>query len=171
MRDCQNAKMRDLLPDLLHDRLAADVRAEVQAHAASCADCRAELALLRDVQAAVARRRTPAIDTARVSAGLPPYRARSRWLATSQSWPMRVAAAVVLVAGAATLLRDRGPGMRPDTVVAAATAELSVGALADIEDNDLQSLLDGMAKLEAVTPSEPEVFVVPAVERGNRSEP
>mgnify|MGYP001149706736 CR=1 FL=1 len=32
MNDCPNAEMRDLLPDLLHDRLPVDVRGEVTAH-------------------------------------------------------------------------------------------------------------------------------------------
>ena len=172
MRDCDNAKMRDLLPDLLHDRLTVDVRAEVEAHLVSCADCRAELALLRGVQAAVAGRGTPAIDAARVSASLRPYRARSAWSAASQSWPLRAAAAVVLVAGAATLLRDGDSATRPDTVFASAhPSELSVGGLTDIPDSDLQTLLDGMGKLEAVTPAEPDVIVVPAVGRGSGTQP
>lgn len=175
MRDCENARMRDLLPDLLHDRLAADVRAEVEAHIAGCADCRAEFALLRRVQAAASAVSVPAIDASRIAAGLPRYR-RSAWSAASQSWPLRAAAAVVLVVGAATMLRDRsGPGAQPDSVIASAAGvatspaggELSVGGLNDIPDTDLQALLDAMSKLEAVTPSEPDAVVVPAVGRGS----
>ena len=47
MNDCQNAEMRDQLPDLLHERLAATERAVVMAHLDGCVDCRDELALLR----------------------------------------------------------------------------------------------------------------------------
>src|SRR4029078_419075 len=51
MNDCLNAEMRDLLPDLLHDRLAADVRAAVTAHVSACIDCREELEVLRHLPA------------------------------------------------------------------------------------------------------------------------
>ena len=42
MNDCPNAEMRDLLPDLLHERLDASPRAVVSAHVGACEDCRAE---------------------------------------------------------------------------------------------------------------------------------
>jgi len=48
MTDCPNAEMRDRLPDLLHERLEASVRAAVMAHVDECDDCRAEMALLRE---------------------------------------------------------------------------------------------------------------------------
>ena len=50
MTDCPNAEMRDRLPDLLHERLEASVRAAVTAHVDACADCRAEMALLREAR-------------------------------------------------------------------------------------------------------------------------
>ena len=49
MNDCPNSGVRDRLPDLLHDRLDASTRAMVQGHVDACADCRAELDLLRGV--------------------------------------------------------------------------------------------------------------------------
>ncbi len=48
MTDCPNAEMRDRLPDLLHERLEASVRAALIAHVEQCDDCRAEMALLRE---------------------------------------------------------------------------------------------------------------------------
>ena len=175
MNDCVNAEMRDLLPDLLNDRLGVGARAAVEAHLAGCTDCRAELELLRQVRAAASAMKVPSIDASRLSANLPPYR-RSAWRAASRSWQLRAAAAVVLLAGAASVLRDRLSQLpQPDTVLASAAtaqgAELSVGGLTDIQDKDLQALLDGMAKLEAVTTAEPDVIVVPAVERGSGSQP
>ncbi len=51
MGDCANVKIRDLLPELLHDRVSAAQRVEVRAHVDQCADCRAELELLTRARA------------------------------------------------------------------------------------------------------------------------
>ncbi len=69
MTECDNAEMRDLLPDLVHDALSAEARDRVQEHLASCDACRDELQLLRAVHAArpVAQR----IDVARIVSVLP----------------------------------------------------------------------------------------------------
>src|SRR4051812_5852797 len=100
MRDCTNGEMKDLLPDLLHDRLAAAVRAEVHAHLATCDDCRAELELLVRVQnASVA----PRIDVARIAAELPDYRPLPLWQRRVSSRVLQIAAAIVVVVGAATV--------------------------------------------------------------------
>lgn len=53
MIDCRNAEIRDRLPDLLHERLDSESRAAVVAHVEGCALCQAELALLREVRAAM----------------------------------------------------------------------------------------------------------------------
>lgn len=53
MTDCSNAEMRDRLPDLLHEQLDPSARAAVMAHVAQCADCRAELTLLREARVAL----------------------------------------------------------------------------------------------------------------------
>jgi len=163
MRDCDNVTMRDLLPDLLHDRLTAGVRADVLSHVDGCADCRAELELLRRVYAGAS---VPRVDASRIGAGLPPYRRPSVWASAARSWPLRAAAGVVLLLGTATVIRERTAN-RPDSVVATAvqSPELSVGGLTDIPESDLRALAAEMAKLEAVTSVEPEV-VVPAVGRG-----
>jgi hypothetical protein len=93
--------MRDLLPDLLHDRLPAALRVEVQTHVAGCADCRAELAILRSVVAIAV---VPRVDTTRIAAAVPPYRAMPRWRRTVVSPAFRIAAAVVLLVGGAGLI-------------------------------------------------------------------
>ena len=184
MRDCPNAEMRDLLPELLNDRLTADVRAAVQAHVDSCDDCRAELALLADVRAMA---RTPRVDTAKIVAALPARSAtRARWSVRSPLF--QVAAAVVILIGGALFLASRttrhepGAAQNPPQLavtppvvvggtVAAAEhvtppAELTVGeSLRDLSDEDLRSLLQDLDKLDAVTSSETEV-VVPAFSRG-----
>lgn len=116
MNDCSNAEIRDQLPDLLHERLDASVRAVIAAHVAECVDCRDELELLRSVHKTLIAR-TPRVDIAYVIGALPKAYApaaarpeirtvpRHRW----SDW--RVAAAVtVLVAGGSSLaLLRRSP--------------------------------------------------------------
>jgi hypothetical protein len=163
MGDCDNVTMRDQLPDLLHDRLAIGVRADVQLHVNGCVECRAELELLRSVMSGMA---APRVDSSSISAQLRPYHRPSVWASAAHSWPLRAAAGIVLLVGAASVFRDSASN-QPDSVVAvASSAELSVGGLTDIPESDLRALLEEMGKLEAVTSSEPDVVVVPAVGRG-----
>jgi len=61
MNDCQNAEMRDQLPDLLNERLDGSARAVVMAHVAACADCRDELELLRVARGTLLKA-TPRVD-------------------------------------------------------------------------------------------------------------
>ena len=50
MNNCMDTEIQEMLPDLLHGTLAADTRARVEAHVASCEQCREELAVLRTVK-------------------------------------------------------------------------------------------------------------------------
>ena len=170
MRDCENTEMRERLPDLLHGGLADDARSRVERHVASCAECARELELLRAVRASA---RAPQIDVDRIVASLPAYRPSRRassWL----SLPVRIAAAILLVAGAATLwtLSRREPTTTPvpapvasraeSTTVAAtapkprpATAQLSLSEpIADLSDNDLRDLVDVVSALDGMTSEE-----------------
>ena len=188
MRDCPNSAIRELLPDLINDRLSARERAEVHAHLNTCADCRAELQLLERVRASV--QRTP-VDVARIAAAVPAYK-RSRWRTLSTSPLLRAAAVLVIALGAALLLRRDDvqlvesvpviPGDSAPTVVAApppapttpvrpprngsvASSELAMGEMfEDLTDAELEALLQSMGSIEAVTPVETEV-VAPAVNR------
>jgi hypothetical protein len=47
MTDCPNVDVRERLPDLLQGALGPGLRAAVLAHVAQCADCAAELDVLR----------------------------------------------------------------------------------------------------------------------------
>lgn len=105
MNDCQNAEIRDQLPDLLHDRLTATHRAVVLAHVDSCAECREELELLRAARA-MFQTQTPPVDVNWVVNALPI--ARPRVVRAERRRPLwtdwRVAAAVtLLVAGGGSL--------------------------------------------------------------------
>jgi anti-sigma factor RsiW len=171
MNDCPNGELRDLLPDLLHDRLAPAERRMLEEHLRACADCRAELALLGDLRAGM--QRAPAISSASVdaiAAALPAYRAPARrgWSGRA-SW--RVAAAIVVLAagGSAVGIVQRG-GMRAgagDSVIAAGDAtvpeaprELAMagGSLSDLDEGELTMLLAEIETLDAL----PAVDVEPA---------
>jgi anti-sigma factor RsiW len=175
MTDCPNGDVRDLLPDLLHDRLAPDVRREVEAHVSGCDECRAELALLGAMRSTL--RRGPAVDVAAIGAAIPPYRAPAR-----RSWAgWRAAAAIVILAAGGTsvavLRSSDGGDVARDTASAmvaaragdslaptaepvasrpaAATAtprELALGssAVSDLDDRELSNLLNDLQTLEAL---------------------
>ena len=108
MSDCPNADIRDLLPDLLHDRLDARTRARVVAHVDGCEDCRSELELLRSLRNSLDRA-TPRVDVNRIVAALPtpasvrPAQRRRVWGARILSdW--RIAATVTFIAASGTSL-------------------------------------------------------------------
>ena len=184
MNDCPNGELRDLLPDFLHDRLNAADRAVVEAHLAGCADCRAELELLRTMRGAL--RRTPAIDVSDIVAKIPAYRAPAR-----RSWGgWRAAAAVALIAvgGTSVAIANHvgvqspsrthtvvpiqpdthqqlaqtpldSPRMNdsvpPATTVAQTSRELAAtGAVSDLSDTELSMLLDGIETLDALPPAD-----------------
>jgi len=106
MNDCQNADIRDRLPDLLNDRLTDGERAVVRAHVDGCTECRDELELLRGVhQMLVAA--TPRVNTLRIlsalpkpgeSAVVPMIQSRSTRSTRSRWADWRIAAAVTVIA-------------------------------------------------------------------------
>ena len=110
MNDCLNVEVREALPDLLNGRLSALDTATMKAHVESCADCRAELALLREARSTAPL--APTIDVARIAAALPAYggaevtvpAARER-TAISRVW--KFAAAIVLIAGGGWLALEQ----------------------------------------------------------------
>jgi len=112
--------MRDALPDLINGNLAAARTAEVEAHVASCAECAAELDLLKAVVASAPR--APELDLSRIVSALPTPTGRglllhqgggqpvgSRKPQTVWSRPLlRVAAtAAIITAGGVSLLVGR----------------------------------------------------------------
>lgn len=136
MNDCQNAEIRDQLPDLLHDRLDATRRAVVLAHVEDCADCRDELELLRSARA-MFHVGTPKVDVNWIVNALPA--AAPRALRVERRRPVwsdwRIAAAVTLLVaggGSFAVLRqqhDRVPAAMNAT--AANTAKAGVPARPD----------------------------------------
>lgn len=66
---CRTETMRDLLPLLAHDALGAGDAAEARAHVASCAECRAELALIAAAATAITTS-VPRVSTSAILAGV-----------------------------------------------------------------------------------------------------
>lgn len=167
MRDCSNGEVRDRLPELMHNRLDGETLRVVRAHVDGCSDCRAELELLAKIRGVSAARR---MDTSRIVALLPRYRAVPAWRRAVDSAPLRAAAAVVLLIGGYALIgRDeRGGAGEPAPQVQTATApvatahELAVGdSFTDLSDSDLAAVIDEIGKLEAVTPETTDEPVLP----------
>jgi len=119
MTDCPNGEIRDMLPDLLHDRLDATTRASVEQHLASCDDCRAELALLRDLRSTI--RRAPAVDAAAIAAAIPAYRAPARQRSWT-GWRAAAAIAAITVGGTSIALISRQQATSHTAEVAISTA-------------------------------------------------
>ena len=71
MSDCMNTEVRDALPDLVHGRLDQLNTATMKAHVESCADCRAELALLKAVRESAPL--VPPLNLERMSAAIGNY--------------------------------------------------------------------------------------------------
>ena len=69
MSDCDRTPLHEWIPDFVHGTLDAAQRAEVEAHLATCAEARAELALVREARDAIVRR-TPVVDPAAVVAAV-----------------------------------------------------------------------------------------------------
>lgn len=102
MIECPNGDVRDLLPDLVHERLDAAERNRVEAHVADCEACTSEVRLLERIRASAERYGGVPVNVERVVGALPRRgrigRTGHRW---SRSVGLRIAAGImVLVAGA-----------------------------------------------------------------------
>jgi Putative zinc-finger len=102
MSECTNGDMRDLLPELVNVKLAADEQVQVESHVASCPECSAELALLRSLRPALMS--APDVDTRRIAAAVRAQtsavrRPDARSTLTIR-WRMAIAAAAVLAVSA-----------------------------------------------------------------------
>jgi anti-sigma factor RsiW len=122
MNKCTELDIKEMLPDLLHGRLAADARAQVEAHIAGCEDCTEELEVLRTVKSAAVF--IPAIEVDQVVRQIPPYRtivsaaqapARPRIV----SWLVAASLAVLVLGGGSLLMIQKSPIVAPVAPVAA----------------------------------------------------
>jgi len=107
MNRCSDSDIQELLPDLLHGTLAANARGRVEAHLATCGECREELDVLRTIKTAAVF--APRIDVDRVVRQIPPYRTivpvTERPVRTrAVSWLVAATMAIVVIGGGSLVL-------------------------------------------------------------------
>jgi hypothetical protein len=110
MNECTENEIQEMLPDLLHGTLGADARARVEAHVASCGQCREELEVLRTVKSAAVF--APVINIDRVVRQIPPYQTIvpvvERPAATrAVSWLVAASLAIAVLGGGSLILARR----------------------------------------------------------------
>lgn len=175
MNDCQDVEVRESLPELAHDALPEHDAARVREHLADCADCAAELAIIRAAIAAAEAssgmsRVVAHVDVARIAAAIPPYR-RSRFRITALQRPMQIAAAALIGAigiSVAVARHDGGPTttttVAPAMLSASAASGVALIGTADVSDAHLAQLIADLDHLDAVPPAEPEPVTPVALE-------
>ena len=109
MSECVNGELRDLLPELVNERLDPEMQRTVEAHVASCDECAKELELLRALRPALVRE--PVIDTQRIAAVVSAQTSSSRRRERSRVvTPRRLAiaaAALIAVSGIGYAIASR----------------------------------------------------------------
>jgi anti-sigma factor RsiW len=173
MRDCQDDKLNDLLPEYVAGHLAPLDAASVAAHVEACPSCAAELAVVRAARAAFT---APPVDIARIVSALPsppsqviPLVARvEKRSRRFTSWRIAATIATIAVSGVSIaviqgILRDDKPPhvQRPVVKLDANEASgLSVGGnLNDLSEKEMQALLDKLDEMDAVPSAEPQPAV------------
>ncbi len=148
MSECMSAEMRDVLPDFVHGQIDAGRAAEVRAHLADCAECVAEVELLRAVMSAAPA--APKMNVDRIARALPtptrhgfllhrgggtgspltpvvspamPHRSRI-WSRPA----VKIAAAIAIVAAGGLSLFVGRDVLRPDTQVGQVAPSIDLGS-------------------------------------------
>jgi anti-sigma factor RsiW len=142
MNKCTDSNIQEMLPDLLHSTLSADARERVEAHLATCDECREDVEVLRTVKAAAVF--APQINVDRVVRQIPPYRTivpvTERPVSTRiVSWLVAAALAVVVVGGGSLVLMRPNAGKIQSPVAStklpqASTPEAPKTAVSGIQD-------------------------------------
>jgi predicted anti-sigma-YlaC factor YlaD len=139
MTDVRCETARELIPDLVGDRLGAAEASRVAAHLETCADCRAEAELARLLY--VARPQVPVGLAGRLAAAVRADRPRGRrpW------WGLAAAAVAVLALGIGVASRSTTD---TDTVVPGFVAQGTATTGAWVNDNGMVAgapALDGLS--------------------------
>jgi hypothetical protein len=119
----------------------------VEIHVRACAECAAEVALLRDLRASMAR--VPAVDPARIAAAIPAYRVpvRRSW----GGWRAAAAIAVIVVGGTSVVMARQESPRGPDSASTVPPRELVVAnGASELSDGELQVLLNDIESIDAV---------------------
>ncbi|MDP9200392.1 MAG: zf-HC2 domain-containing protein [Gemmatimonadota bacterium] len=118
MNKCTESDIQEMLPDLLHRTLAADESGRVEAHLATCEECREDLEVLRAVKSAAVF--APTIDVDRVVRQIPPYRtivpAKHPASTRVVSWLVAASLAVVVIGGGSLIVMRQNVTKAPAAV-------------------------------------------------------
>ena len=199
MHDCPDGAMRDLLPLHVTGALPDADRVRVESHLASCAECLAEVGLLRAVSRAYP---ALAVNVPAIAARIaPPRRARAASVPFHRQPLWRVAASLTFfIVGTATVLvvKNRAPSADRDavarnavatpggatatlaeTTIAAsggaiartrATGLLSLGTeLSELTDAQLESLLGSLDGLDSRPQADPTTIAAPIIQERNQA--
>jgi|GEM_PF-3491844 len=186
MTDCADVRVRELLPDYLHDALGSGDSALVRLHLRGCAACREELRVLESSRRVLSL--VPSVDVARIVSALPaPPVSSSPSLrlapSSARGWggvgAWRVAAAALLMVGAAGVVVGRGghwPVTSPETSPqprvsyaddAGAEMELNgvatlafASELSELSDASIGELLAEVELMEALPAEDPRPMVL-----------
>ncbi|HVT38458.1 MAG TPA: zf-HC2 domain-containing protein [Gemmatimonadaceae bacterium] len=160
--------MRDLLPDFVNETLPERERAMVAGHVAACADCAAEIGLIRSARAAYP---APPVRVARIVAALPSAASiehRRPRPPAPRRWLVAAAAAIVLVGGVTVLAhRDVGRGGDRGTLQSTASTAangrrgigsggFTIGGESELNSDQLRSLLRAIDTVSVLPSTEPE---------------
>ena len=116
MNDCMNTEVRDALPDFVNDRLSGLDAVTMKEHIESCADCQAEVAILREARASAML--APKIDADRIASAIRPYGVvRPQPRVSRRPWLMAAAAAIVAIGGFAIMNRPETNSAVPAVAV------------------------------------------------------
>jgi anti-sigma factor RsiW len=175
MRDCQDERIKDLLPEYVAGGLSPASASEVSTHVEACQSCAAELAIVRAARNAFP---APQVDIAKIVAALPKPPSQVIELAPRMhkrprrftSWRIAATIATIAVGGVSVamlqnILSDhKPPHVRQGTSKPAENASeasgLSVGGnLNDLSEQEMQTLLNNLDEMDAVPSAEPQPAV------------
>jgi anti-sigma factor RsiW len=159
-------EIREMLPDVLHGTVVPGARARIEAHLATCDQCRKELEVLRAVHGAAVF--APPIDVERIVRQIPPHGiitpvverpAPSRRMA---AWLVAASLALVMAGGGSVFLRKADTGAVVSSVSAPRVQGLALASGVDgLSDGGLVQLMNEMSEFDALPTAEPEpVFAV-----------
>jgi len=155
MNKCTDSNIQEMLPDLLHGTLPADAEERVEAHLATCDECREDVEVLRTVKTAAVF--APQIDVDRVVRQIPPYRAivpvTERPASTRMvSWLVAAALAVVVVGGGSLVLMRPNAGKVQSPV---ASTELPPRPTATESTSGVSGVQNGGISVKTATSTAP----------------
>lgn len=127
MNDCVDVEVRDALPDFVNHRLSELDATKVREHIESCADCKAEVELIREARATAFL--APRMDVNRISAALPAYtpvKSHSILTGSRRVWAL-AAAAVIVAIGSFSLSTRQVTNDTPSVAVVSPAAQTHPG--------------------------------------------